>query len=801
MNAFARDVRFALRVLLRNRASTVASVISLCLGIASVTLAFSVTNAILLRPIPGVEPEGLVRVVGAGVPEGLQVLSWSEYVALQRVPAFDALAAERINSTAVGIAGRPRTLGAAVVSSGYFQALGTLLARGTTFEGASQDSRIAPSVIIAYGLWESAFASDPEALGETVRVGGVDFVISGVAPPGFSGTFPGFHAQMWFPIEYLDVVFPADGSISVMEDRFLNVVARTAPGTDEEVLAAQLEAVAAALGAVEGFPEGRTFRLESARGVHPALRGVASAILGGLMTIGLLVLAVACSNVANMALARGVERKPELAIRSSLGGSRRRLVAQLLIEACLLGLTGAGCALLLSVLGARALSAAPPPPGVPFHFDIIVDKTVLVFASLVGVTSGVAFGLIPAWRSITGALEAAGPLRAAGHRSAGLLRGTLVLLQVSCTTVLLIVAGLLLRSVANTASLDPGFDRAHVVTVSASAEALEESDGRAFWNRLVELVRTQPDVASVELSLFVHLGGRSDRLPLAPEGEDPAESGLPTHYSIVGPDFFQVLGIDVRTGRAFAVDEPPGSVVVNEALARRLWPETDPLGRRLEAVVFGEPRTLVVVGVVETVKVRRFNEPPTPFLYLPLRHWYRPDLVVHARTSRRAALAAPELRDRLAGFDPDVPTTVGTMEDHDTVEVTLARGLRVILLICGLVTLAIAAAGVFGVVSYSVSRRAPEIAIRLALGGTPRRMLRLVLGRKARLLASGLAVGAILAYPAAGVLRVFLYGIEPFDPGTFAVACAVILSVGMASAVGAASGGIRVEPAATLRGE
>lgn len=783
MHGIYDDARHVIRSWTRTPVVLGAALTSLALGVATVSVVFGLGSTMLLREIPGTRTPDLVRVQGSGGDDASLVVSFPEFEAIGASGAFSALTAERVNTMRLEVDGNSLSVGGAVVPAGYFDVLDVAMLRGSGFVAEDRGE----GVVISEALWGSAFAYDPDVVGRGLSIGGTSFVVAGVASAPFVGAYPGFRVSLWVLLDRLDVVLPGDGSLSVVDDRFLNVLGMVDPGLAAEAVEERLDAVAAGLASQTGYPEGRTFRLHDAAGLHPSLRPIASVLLAGTLLVSLLVLAVACANVATLLLARGMAQRADSALRAALGATRLRLIRARIVESMLLGLAGGAAGIATATWVLAVLARVQPPVDVPLGLDLRLDHRAAALAAGTSLVSAIAVGMVPAVRG-TRRLEPqlrAGAVDGSARWTTGLLVGA----QIAGASVLLVGAVLLVRSLSAAATMDPGFDRDEVITVEVELTGWDEVRARAYRQTALELARSTPGVEAAAPGLFVHLGDRSDRLRVR-AADTAGEEWLldPVHYSIVGSGYFETLGIGLVTGSDFPSD--PGSrglapVVVNEVLAQRLWPDLDPIGRRVELEERGGAiSALEVIGVAETVAYRSLGEDPTPFMYLPYARYFRPDMLLHVR--KAGSITSEELRrrlrERMSVLAPTMPVLVRPMRDHHRVETVLAGALRWLLMATGAMALSMAALGVFGVVAHACQRRLPEIGVRLTLGASPKRVRALVVGETLAIALAGVVVGLLLARPATAVLRGLLQGAAPGDPTTFASVGMLVLLVAAGAA-------------------
>ncbi len=770
MRTIAAEVRLALRGWIRTPSVTLAATTSIALGVTSVTVAFSLVTAVLFRPLPGTDTPGLIRVQGDATREPVLVISHPEFVALKDDSGvFETLTAERVNSLAIAIDGQALSVGVAVVSRDYFDVLGVTLPLGPGFALDARSLRD-PVVVISHDLWQAVLGGDPGVLGRTIQARGMEFVIVGVAAPEFTGAFPGFRTSAWFPLDFLVDVLPDDGDPLRIDDRFLNALGTLSAGLDEGEAHARLASLARRLSAQPDFGADRTFQIVSAGGVHPSLEPVVAVIFNALLLLSFTVLLITCANVAGLLLARAEARQGEMTSRVALGARRSQLVRQHLVESTVLGLMGVVPSIVLSTWVMQVLSAARPIPGMSVGLTVSLDGPMLLFSASVGVGAAMVFGILPA---VAGSRSDLGTNRRRGSRGEvgkSWAHRLLVAVQLSVTAVLLVGAGLMIRSLDRMAFLDPGFGRDEVLTAEADLSGVDAETRRAFWARAAEAATGVPGVTSASLGQFVHLGDRADQMLVeAGDGAPDAAPLGPVNYSIIERDLLALLGIPIVAGRPFGVGllaADPDEVLINRVLADRLWPDQDPVGRILRMGDRDGVRTGHVVGVVETVNYRRLNEAPTPFFYLPYRQWDRAKMVLHVKYDGNVDVVREGLSRRLRAIDRRTPITVRRMNDHRTVSVAVARLLRVVLSAAGLMGLIIAAVGVFGLVSYTTERRLRELAIRMAVGASGPRVRRGVILESLTSLGLALVFGIGLSLLVTPTLGTLLYGVSARDVPT-----------------------------------
>ncbi len=802
MDTLRIDLRHAARALARNPVSTFVAVLSLALAIGANSALFSLVSAALLRPLPVADPAALVRIGAAQPGADFTTLSFPELEAVQGAHTLAGALGHQMHGALIDFGDAPTEDMVEVVTESYFDVLGVAPALGRTFADAARDG---PGVVLSDRVWRDRLGRRNDVVGTPVRINGRPFTVLGVMPAGFAGTFPGMRISAWVPLRDAAGVLDAGIDLTSNRDRVLMAMGRLAPGVAREKARDELASLVA--GADGGaFPE-RGVALRSASGVHPLLKGLVAGFLAALMGVSGLVLLIACANVANLLLARGAARAGELAVRVSVGASRWRIVRQLLAESALIGLLASVGGLLIAVWTSGLLTHLTPPSTVPLGLDVGIDRGVLLFTLVLGLASTLVSGMVPAFR--VSSVDPARILRReAGRGARGRGAAALVAAQVAVSAVLLVGSGLLVRGLAASGRVDPGFDARGVTVLSASPE-LRFGDDRAktnaYWDELEGRAAALPEVRSVGVALYVPLGDRSDRMRMSADG-DGGEGGRQrpfVGYNVTRPGYFGALGIPLLEGRDFTAsdraDAPP-VVVVNEALARSAF-GGEALGRTLHIEErTGVVRDATVVGVVATTQVRALGEAPTPFAYLPHPQLDRPDMVLFVRSDGGTSLA-PLLRDAARAVEPDVAVRVRPITDDMAFSLTPARIMGWVLGVAGALGLFLAGTGVFGVVSHATARRLPEMGVRMALGADPGRVRALVLGGALRTTLGGLVAGLAAAALLSGALGRFLYGLSPWDPATFGATAAVLVGATLLAAFFPARSAGRLDPATILRRE
>ncbi len=799
------EVRYAARALRRSPTFALVSVLSLAVGIGANVTVFSLANTLLFRPLPVPVADHLVRIGRTTRDTRFGAVSFAEYRDLAAALGSTAeLVAHFPNSAILTAPDGPQPAWLELVSPNYFSALGIRPALGVPFTETNDE---APLMVISDRLWRSRFAADPRVVGRGVRLNGRLFTVAAVAPPEFLGTFTGFAIDGWVPVSMQRIVSPSSGSIDRRDDRFLMVMAARRPGVGDDAVRAILPVVARRLQAAQANPR-EVVRLElaGAGGVHPFVAGLIRAFVGLLQAIVLLVLVIACVNLANVLLVRASARQRELALRAALGASRWGLGRLALIEAGLIALGGGVIGTLLAVVATHLLERINLPVGLPLGLTLSVDTTVLGIAVGVTAVTALVFGVGPALASSR--VSALANLRVSGataDRRRSRVRSALVAVQVAVATVLVAGSGLAIRSLTASALLDPGFSstRVHVMAASPDLLGYDEDRGRALWNDIVTRVTRVRGVESASLALFVPLGARGDQLEMGVA--DRGRSQRPFAYNIVRPGYFEMLGVRLLAGRDFVPDDDkrsPDVVVVSQAMARQFFNTDKAVGQSVRIVDrAGRARNATVVGVVRDIKLRSLGEAPAPIAYLPFGQWYRSDMVLHVRVAAEGNRVIPAVEEAIHAAEPDLALDVQSMVQATEFSMIPLRVASVVLGFCGAVGALLAALGVFGLVAYAVSLRTREIGIRVALGAGQGALTRLI-GRQALgPVCVGLVAGLALAIALGGVIRGILVGVEPVDPVSLVAAAGLLLVAAAAALVTPLRRALAVDPVGVLRSE
>ena len=823
MNMLMHDLRYAVRMILKNPAFTVIVVLTLALGIGANTAIFSLVNAVLLRPLPFEDSERLVRVCRQ--PEDgseLEPMSYLDYLEYRdRAEVFENLAAFSFIPLSVGVGDENQMRFGQIVTGDYFDTLGVDATLGRMLTPADDLQRGGhPVAVISHGYWRRVFGGRAGAIGETVMLSGQPFTIVGVAPEGFAGAMPVMAPDMWVPMMMLgELRADSRNQLDSRSAGFLWNIARLKPGVGMAEAQASIHLTASRLKDVDPERyEGEDAVLLPADGVipmTPAIRRTALAVSALVMTMVGLVLVVACANVANLLLARATRRRREIGIRLAVGASRWRLVRQLLTESLLLALLGGAAGLVLAVWTVDGLVAALPelPYNVSLSLNTAVDGRLLAFTTAASVLTGVLFGLLPALSATNVSVIASLRDDAAAGRFGfrrSLMRDGLVVAQVAVSLVLLAGAGLFIRSLIHAHAINPGFDHANVlaVTLDLGARDMSEGECRVFYEDLLRTTRALPGVESASIEGCPPLTMTISATNFWIEGRpytDADDERISVAMSRVSADNLRTLGIPLLRGRDFNdrdTDAAPGVAIVNQALADRFWPGEDPLGKRISRTGSEGPY-LEVIGVVRTAKYWLIGEAPRPYVYLALSQNYQPELTsLLVRTTGDPIAAVPSIRAVVREADPNMAAADANSLTRLIGFAMLPARLAAILFgLLGVLALLLASAGLYGVMSYSVSQRTHEIGVRVAIGAQRSDVIRLVLRRGIILTAIGLGIGLVISLVCSRVVSSLLYDISTSDPATFIGVSLILIAVALLACYIPARRATRVDPAVALRYE
>ncbi|MBA2340497.1 MAG: ABC transporter permease [Pyrinomonadaceae bacterium] len=821
MSTLIQDLRYGVKMLFKNPAFTIVAVISLALGIGANTAIFSIVNAVLFRPLPLVENQSrLVALYTSDYSGPLYgASSYPDYIDFRnRSDALSGLAAYTIRPVSLSAGGESERALATVTSVSYFDVLGVRAARGRVFTEADDAADAAPTVVISHGLWQRRFGGDASIVGKTITVSGGSFTVAGIAPEKFTGIITGLAPDMWIPIPAFAHAAQDKETVESRGNRGLFLIGRLKDGVSVEQAQASFDSIARGLR--EEHPrqwsnvreEGRkiTVLREAEARVPPQVRGVVLGIAGLMMGVVGLVLLIACANVANLLLARASVRRREIGIRIALGASRWRIVRQLLTESILLALVGGAFGLIVVLwLTELPLWFSLPTP-VPIALDFSPDARVLLFALCFSILTGLIFGIAPALQAtradVLPALKDESATASFTPRRFS-LRNLLVVAQVAVSLVLLVGAGLFLRSLGNAQSIDVGFraDNVLIMTPEVGIQGYTEAKGAEFYRQLIERVGTLPGVEAVSLAEMVPLGFSSQRGSVEIEGRasQPGEDNE-YNFNTVSPGYFETMNIKLVAGRDFTVSDregAPGVVIINEAFARLFWPNQNPLGKRLSREGAEGP-FLEVIGVARDAKYNTLGEDTLPYFYQPFWQHYRSEMTLQVRSVGDPRTLLAPVREQIRLLDKNLPVSnVRTLNEHLSGALLLPRIGAGLLGAFGFLALLLASVGLFGVMSFSVARRTREIGIRMALGARGADVLKLVLREGMTLVIVGVCLGLAASFALTRAMTSLLYGVSATDPLTFAGVALLLTSVALVASYIPARRASKVDPMIALRYE
>ncbi len=784
------------------------AVISLALAIGANTTIFTVVNAALLRPLPVEQPEELTRLFTTytGGPR-YGAVSYPDYLDYRdNNEVFSGLLAQRGVVMSLLENGQAEMVNGVIASGNYFAVLGINPARGRTFlpeEDKTPGSH--PVAVVSHNFWVRRFGSDPALPGKTLTLNGQPFTVVGITPPGFTGTELGVVPDVWVPTMMQAAVRPGAG---VLEDRganWLNLMGRLKPGVELAQAKAAMDTRARQL--AQEYPKtnkGRTLTVYPGGAGHPEMQKTSVPLAGALLIIVGLVLVIACANLANLLLARANARRREVGIRLALGAGRGRLIRQLLTESLLLSLAGGALGLLLAYWASGAILQFMPQGLFAFALDLSLDRRVLGFTLLVSVVAGIAFGLAPAIQTTkTNLVDLLKKNESKGGGGGSRLRGILVTSQVALSLLLLISAGLFLRSLYNAQTIDPGFDVDNVLVMSliTDAHAYTETTGQGFYRQLEERVGALPGVESA--SLAEKLFGDDQQLGVSVEGyTPPPDVSMLMDYNVVGPKYFETMGVKLVQGRDFTPQDKadaPGITIINETMAKRFWRNENPVGKRI-GIPGADNLFLEIVGVAKDAKYYNLQEKPMAFMYLPLSQNYESKVTLHVRTKGDPKNMIAAVRREVEAIDKVIPVYgTTTMADYLGQSLWAARIAGTLFTIFGVLALLLALIGIYGVVAYNVSQRTSEIAIRMALGARQTDVITLVLRHALKLTLIGVVVGLVIAFVLTRFASSMLYGLSATDPLTFIAIPLLLLFVVLVASFIPARTASKIEPAIALK--
>jgi putative ABC transport system permease protein len=805
MQNLLQDIRYGLRVLWRSPGVTFAAVLALALGIGANTAIFSLVNAVVLRPLPYAQPERLVLAAYALAEAApANFLDWRK-----QNQSFEDMAAVNFWSANLNAGELPERLEGFQVTPSLFALLGVQPIQGRTFTAAEEQPGNDAVVLLSYGLWQRRFGSDPQIIGKTLTINARSFTVVGVMPPDFQFYRP---ADVWAPLAFT----PQEAGRRTAGNMI--VLARLKPGVTMAQAQADMTGVARRL--EQQYPAtntGTNVRLVS---LHDDLVGPVRLALLILLGAVVFVLLIACANIANLLLARAVARQKEVAIRAALGASRKRLIQQLLTESVLLGLLGGACGLLLASWAIQVLSASIPPSSITTIIGargIRLDVWMLGFTLLISLLTGIVFGLAPALQISRPDLNET--LKEGGRGTAGSFRGRrlrslLVVSEMALSVLLLIGAGLMIKSFLQLLRVNPGFDPHNVLTMEVSlldSKYVDDNQINSFYQQTLERIKNLPGVQFVGMTSHLPLGGNNRVRNFDIEGQAPAPPGQSAplaNYRITSPDFFRALSVPLLKGRFFNEQDTssaPGVAIINETMANRYWPDQDPIGKRVRRVVPGakEPLPwLQIVGVVKAIRHISLQDKPKPELYVPYQQNASRDMTLVLRTASDPLQLVSAVRNEVGSVDKDQPLfNINTMEQVVNESMVLNRFSMYLLAVFSIIALVLAAVGIYGVMSYSVTQRRHEIGVRIALGAQRTDVIKMIVKQGMGLALLGVGIGLLAALGLMRLIASLLYGVSANDLLTFGATALLLSLVALMASYFPALRATKVDPIIALRYE
>lgn len=806
-----QDLRFGARMLLKKPAFTIIAVLSLALGTGANTAIFSFVNALLLRPLPIERPNELVSLNNAEARQAFPSFSYPNYKDFRdRNDAFSGLIGYRFTPLSLSHDGINERVWGYEVTGNYFDVLGVNTILGRTI--ALDDDRVAgasPVAVMSYKCWQQRFGADQSIIGKDVIVNGRNFTIVGVAPRGFNGTEVVSQPELWFPMAMQAQLETGNYWLDDREANNVFLQGRLKPGVSIAQAQTALNSIAADL--EREYPninQGKRVELSPPGLIGLAMRGPVLGFSGLLMSIVGLVLLLACINLANLLLARAADRRREIAVRLALGATRFRLVRQLLTESLMLAFCGGALGLLPAYWLVNLASTFKVPPNIPLAFEINIDYRVFIFTFLLSIGTGVLFGLLPALQATkTDLIPALKDEPSFGGRRGSLLKSSLIVFQIALSLILLVGGGLMMRSLKQAQAINLGFDPKSAIEVAFDLrlQGYESAQGKEFQKRVLDRVRALPGVQTAGIADMIPVDLHFSRTAVFIEGQAPERIANSPSAMInrVGPEYFQAMGTRLLAGRDFTEQDDQKSqsvAIVNETFARRFFPGEDPIGKRFS---LRRPEGIKnqIVGVVEDGKYAGLNENPKPFVARPVWQSDVGATSVIVRTDGDPQRFIGAVTREIQDLDPHLPISTNTLIGKLDVPLLPARIGASVLGGFGVLALALAAIGIYGVISYAVSTRTHEIGIRMALGAEKADVLKLVLGQGLKLTLIGIAIGLAVALALTQFMKAILFGVSASDPLTFAFASVVLGFVALLACYLPARRATKVDPMVALRHE
>ena len=812
----SKDISYAIRGLLKRPGFVAVALITLALGIGANTAIFSLVNTVLLRSLPVESPGEIVSVAMRGKDDAMSAWSYPNYRDFRdRNDALSGLLIYRFVPLSLSRGGGNERIWGYSVSGNYFDVLGVKPIKGRTFLPEEDKTPLShPVAVLSYQSWQRRFGGDPDLVGKDVVLNNHQFRVVGIAPEGFTGTEMIYTPEIWLPVSMLEWVEPGAHWLEDRDNRNFFANGRLKTGVDARQAEASLNLLALQLG--KEYPdsnEGQSVKIVPAGFLIPELRGAVVSFTWVLMGAVALVLLVTCTNLAGLMLARATDRRREIAIRLAMGANRMRLIRQLLTESLLLSLVGGVAGAMLAFWMIDLLLAFKPPIDFPLALDVKVDWRVLLFSLFVSLIAGAVFGLAPALQATRlGLSQALRETSAQGGAVRTRLRSVLVVAQIAISLVVLISAGLVVRTLQQLQTMNPGFDPQNALTMSfdLGLQGYDRGRGQQFYRQLTERVQTLPGVQSAAVANYIPLSLNYNGRSIVVEGQ-PAERGenAPTSMNAsVGPRYFETMRTPLVQGREFTNQDTADTelvAVVNETFVRRLMPHlsspSDAIGKR---IAFGSASGPFwrIVGVARDGKYFNIAEEPRSFTWTPMTQDYSSLGILTVRTQGGSEALLGAVRKEVQALDSNLPLfDVKTLNEHMRLALFPPKIAAMVLGVFGIVALLLSAIGIYGITSYTVAQRTHEIGIRLALGAQLTDVLRLVLSQGLKLTLIGAVIGLIGAFVATRAITSVLYGVSATDPLTFLIVSGLLIGVALVACYVPSRRATKVDPLVALRNE